>query len=247
MEVILLERIEKLGQMGDVVIVKPGFARNFLLPQKKALRATEDNRRQFEDKRAQLEADNLDRRTDAESVAEKMDDVTVFLQRQAGDAGQLYGSVSARDIAVAVTEAGFTVNRSQVQLDRPIKAIGLYDVRVDLHPEVTINVTANVARSEEEAAVQAKTGRAVVHADEEDFEGEDEVAVAVAAAEEVFEEPADDIIEELVSSTTDDDDESDAADTGDDAPNDDGANADTETSVGDEANPADDSAEDKPT
>ena len=135
MEVILLQRIESLGQMGDVVNVKPGFARNYLLPQKKALRATDDNRRQFEERRAQLEADNLDRRTDAESVADKMDDVTVFLQRQAGDAGQLYGSVSARDIAAAVTEAGYTVNRSQVQLDRPIKAIGLHTVRVDLHPE----------------------------------------------------------------------------------------------------------------
>ncbi len=203
MEVILLQRIESLGQMGDVVNVKPGFARNYLLPQKKALRATDDNRRQFEERRAQLEADNLDRRTDAESVADKMDDVTVFLQRQAGDAGQLYGSVSARDIAAAVTEAGYTVNRSQVQLDRPIKAIGLHTVRVDLHPEVTVSVTANVARSEEEAAVQTKTGRAVVNADGE--EQEDEVAAAVAVAEEIFEAPTEEIIEELVGSAGEDD------------------------------------------
>lgn len=203
MEVILLQRIESLGQMGDVVTVKPGFARNYLLPQKKALRATDDNRRQFEERRAQLEADNLDRRTDAESVADKMDDVTVFLQRQAGDAGQLYGSVSARDIAAAVTEAGYTVNRSQVQLDRPIKAIGLHTVRVDLHPEVTVSVTANVARSEEEAAVQTKTGRAVVQADEE--EQEDEIAAAVAVAEETFEAPTEKIIEELVGSAGEDD------------------------------------------
>ena len=203
MEVILLQRIESLGQMGDVVNVKPGFARNYLLPQKKALRATEDNRRQFEERRAQLEADNLDRRTDAESVAGKMDDVSVFLQRQAGDAGQLYGSVSARDIAVAVTEAGFTVSRNQVQLDRPIKAIGLHTVRVDLHPEVTVLVTANVARSEEKAAIQSKTGRAVVHTDEE--EEEDEIAAAVAVAEEVLEAPTEEIIEELVSSAGEED------------------------------------------
>jgi large subunit ribosomal protein L9 len=239
MQVILLQRIESLGQMGEVVNVKPGFARNYLLPQKKALRATDDNRRQFEDRRAQLEADNLERRSEAESVAGKMDDVSVFLMRQAGDAGQLYGSVSARDIATAVTEAGYTVGRNQVQLDRPIKAIGLHTVRVDLHPEVTVSVTVNVARSEEEAAVQVKTGRAVVGADEEEFE--DEIAMAVTNAEEVFEAPTEEIIEELAASTSDEED----ADAGNTVITGDEAAAD-EPEAAAEGDADDDGTEEKP-
>jgi large subunit ribosomal protein L9 len=162
MEVILLERIEKLGQMGDVVNVRAGYARNFLLPQKKALRATEENKKQFEAKRAQLEATNLEQRTEAEKVGEKLNGLMVAIVRQAGDAGQLYGSVNARDIAVAVSEAGVAITRQQVGLQNPIKALGLYPVRVLLHPEVAVTVTANVARSEEEAKVQAKTGKAVL-------------------------------------------------------------------------------------
>ena len=168
MEVILMERIEKLGQMGDVVNVKPGFARNYLLPQKKALRATKENRLLFDEQRVQLEAANLDRRNEAEAVAAKMAGISVTLVRQAGEAGQLYGSVKARDIAEKVTDAGATIERHQVKLDRPIKAIGVHQVRIELHPEVLVSVTANVARSLEEAEIQAKTGKAVVYRDEED-------------------------------------------------------------------------------
>jgi large subunit ribosomal protein L9 len=155
MDVILLERIETLGQMGEVVKVKPGYARNFLLPQKKALRATKDNLAYFESQRAQLEAQNLKRRQDAESVSSKMTNVTVVILRQAGETGQLYGSVSPRDIAEAVTAAGYTVDRRQVLLDQAIKTLGLFKTRVALHPEVFVNVTVNVAQSEEEAAMQA--------------------------------------------------------------------------------------------
>jgi large subunit ribosomal protein L9 len=155
MQVILLERIEALGQMGDVVKVKPGFARNFLLPQKKALRATKENREYFEKQRTQLEAQNLQRRKDAEAVAGKMDNVSVVIIRQAGEFGQLYGSVSTRDIAEAITAAGYTIDRRQVMLDLPIKTLGLHKTRVQLHPEVTVSVTVNVALSEEEAALQA--------------------------------------------------------------------------------------------
>ncbi len=168
MEVILLERIEKLGQMGDVVDVKPGYARNFLLPRKKALRATEDNRLRFKEQRTQLEAVNLERRGEAEKVSAKLDGLSVALIRQAGEAGQLYGSVTVRDVAKEVTDAGFTVERGQIQLAHPIKALGVYGVRVDLHPEVSMMVTVNVARSEEEAAIQARTGRAVVRLEEEE-------------------------------------------------------------------------------
>jgi len=178
MEVILLERIEKLGQMGDVVNVKQGFARNFLLPQKKAVTATEASKKQFEARRAQLEAQNLERRKDAEKVAVKLDGLFVVMVRQAGEAGQLYGSVNGRDIANGVTEAGFTVERRQINLDQPIKTIGLHPVRVALHPEVSVTVTVNVARSAEEAKIQEETGEAVVRADEE---AEEE------AANEVFE------------------------------------------------------------
>jgi large subunit ribosomal protein L9 len=156
MEVILLERVEKLGQMGQVVKVRPGFARNYLLPQRKALRATKENLAIFEKQRSQLEAANLARRGDAEQVAQKLNGVSVIVIRQAGESGQLYGSVTARDIAQAVTEAGFTIGKGQVTLDKAIKTLGLYPMRVRLHPEVTVQVTVNVAQSAEEAEMQAK-------------------------------------------------------------------------------------------
>jgi large subunit ribosomal protein L9 len=156
MQVILLQRIGRLGQMGDVVNVKNGYARNFLLPQKKALRATEENRKQFESQRAQLEADNLAHKSDADGVAKKLENQSFVAIRTAGDTGQLYGSVSTRDIADTVTAGGFSINRNQVVLDKPIKNLGLHDVRIALHPEVVVGVKLNVARSEDEAARQAK-------------------------------------------------------------------------------------------
>jgi len=155
-ELILLERVENLGQMGQVVKVRPGFARNYLLPQKKALRATKANLAYFDKQRAQLEAQNLKRKGEAEEVAKKLDGVSVVLVRQAGESGQLYGSVSARDVADAITAAGFTVEKRQVVLDKQLKTLGLHKVRVILHPEVSVSVTANVAQSEEEAAIQSK-------------------------------------------------------------------------------------------
>lgn len=193
MDVILMERIEKLGQMGDVVKVKPGFARNYLLPQKKALRATKENMAFFETQRAQLEADNLERRSEAEAVAEKLDGMSVTLIRQAGDSGQLYGSVTARDVAQSVTENGVTVDRRQVVLDKVIKVLGLHPIKVRLHPEVVVTVTANVARSEEEAELQASTGHVV--SPEEQRATEDaavEAVIAEVEAEEAAEgeEPA---------------------------------------------------------
>jgi len=184
MEVILLERIEKLGQIGDVVNVKPGHARNFLLPQRKALPATKANKEFFEKQRSQLEAQNLERKSEAEAVATKMNGTFVVMVRQAGDAGQLYGSVNARDIADALTEAGFTVNRQQIRLDVPIKAIGLHPVHVALHPEVVVEVTANVARSAEEARTQEETGQAVLSSEEQEKAAE--AAEAVVAEEEAL-------------------------------------------------------------
>jgi large subunit ribosomal protein L9 len=156
MEVILLERIEKLGQIGDVVSVKNGFARNYLLPNKKALRANEANRKVFEANRARIEEDNANRRGDAEKASKGVDGKTVKLIRQASNTGQLYGSVSARDIVDALETEGAHVTKSQVVLDRPIKAIGLYDVKIALHPEVAVTVKVNVARSPEEADLQAQ-------------------------------------------------------------------------------------------
>ncbi|MCR4378334.1 MAG: 50S ribosomal protein L9 [Rhodospirillales bacterium] len=192
MEVILLERVEKLGQIGDVVNVKPGFARNYLLPREKALRATNANKKVFENQRAQLEAENLTRRSEADAVAAKMGKLTVALIRQAGEAGHLYGSVNARDIAAAVTDAGYSVNRSQVALADPIKSLGLYNVNVNLHPEVAVTVTVNVARTPEEAATQAATGHAMISKDaEEEAEARAEMdaifeaGAADAAAEEL--------------------------------------------------------------
>lgn len=156
MEVILLERVESLGQMGEVVKVKPGYARNFLLPQKKALRATKDNLAYFETQRAQLEAQNLKRRQDAEAVSKKLEGLQVVILRQAGETGQLYGSVATRDIAEAVTAAGFTIERRQVLLDQPIKTLGIFKTRVALHPEVIVGISANIAQSQEEAQMQAE-------------------------------------------------------------------------------------------
>ncbi len=156
MDVILLERIESLGQMGDVVKVKPGFARNFLLPKKKALRATKENREVFEKRRSQLEADNLKRKEEAEKVGSKLNGLKVAIVRQAAETGALYGSVTLRDIADEITSAGFTVQKSQVMLGQPIKSTGVHDVKISLHPEVKVSVTVTVARSTEEAdAAQA--------------------------------------------------------------------------------------------
>ncbi|WP_144185597.1 50S ribosomal protein L9 [Elioraea rosea] len=175
MDVILLQRVEKLGQMGEVVKVKPGYARNFLLPQMKAIRATKENRQRFEETRSQLEAQNLKRREEAERVAERVSGLSVVMIRQAGESGQLYGSVSARDIAEATTEAGLSVSRQQVVLDQPIKTLGLSAVRVVLHPEVVISVTVNVARSPEEAEKQARGERVTGAAEEEEEAPELEV------------------------------------------------------------------------
>ena len=156
MEVILLERIEKLGQMGDVVNVRPGFARNYLLPQKKALRATTENRNYFETQRAQLETTNLELKKEADAISQKLDGLSVTIVRQASDNDQLYGSVTVRNIAQAITEAGFTIDSKQVQMARPIKTVGMHEIIVKLHPEVSVNITANVARSEEEAISQVE-------------------------------------------------------------------------------------------
>lgn len=191
MDIILLERIENLGQMGDVVKVKAGYARNFLLPKRKALRATEQNRKDFEAQRSQLEAVNLERRKDAEAVAKKAEGLSVILVRQAGEGGQLYGSVSGRDVSDAVNAAGVTVARSQILLDRPIKTVGIHEVRVSLHPEVSITVRANVARTQEEAEIQAKTGRAIIGGEDEEQEREAAKAAAEKALAEAFEKPLD--------------------------------------------------------
>lgn len=156
MEVILLERVAKLGQMGETVRVKDGYARNFLLPRGKALRATKDNKTKFETQRAQLEARNLERRAEAEKVAEKLDGQSFTMIRQAGETGVLYGSVAPRDIAEALTGGGFSVSRHQVWLSVPIKTLGLHRVPVSLHPEVEVHVTINIARSAEEAERQAR-------------------------------------------------------------------------------------------
>jgi len=170
-ELILLQRVEKLGQMGQLVKVRPGFARNYLLPQKKALRATKENLAYFESQRAQLEANNLQRKSEATEIGGKLEGLTVVIVRQAGESGQLYGSVSARDIADAVTEAGFTIEKRQVVLERPIKTLGLHPLKIVLHPEVSLTVTANVAQSAEEAQMQAK-GIDPLRLREEEEEGE---------------------------------------------------------------------------
>lgn len=155
-EVILLQRIEKLGQMGEIVKVKPGYARNYLLPQGKAIRSSSANRERFERERVQLEANNLKRREEAERMAERMTGLTVVIIRQAGDSGSLYGSVSTRDIATAAAERSLVIDRQQVELAQPIKTLGLSNVKVALHPEVIIPIVVNVARSAEEAERQAR-------------------------------------------------------------------------------------------
>ena len=198
MQVILMERIEKLGLMGEVVNVKPGYARNYLLPQGKARRATEDNIALFEQQRGQLEAENLKRRDEAEKVGARLEGLMVTLIRQAGESGQLYGSVNARNLAESVTEAGFTISHDQVSRDHSIKALGLHPVQIRLHPEVSATITANVARSEAEAESQAGAGRVVseeeqraiedaAHAETEAALDELEVTEAAAAASEAAE------------------------------------------------------------
>ena len=188
MDVILLERVHNLGQIGDVVKVRPGYARNFLLPMRKALRATEANKAKFESQRAQIEAMNLEKRSEAEKVKDKVDGIKVVLIRQAGETGQLFGSVNARDLAEAVTVAGFTIDRRQVILDRPIKTLGLHPIRVALHPEVIVAVTANVAKSTEEAEAQEKAGGYVARAEEAPADIDALLAEAEAAV--TVEEPA---------------------------------------------------------
>lgn len=173
MKIVLLERVAKLGQMGDVVSVRDGFARNFLLPQGKALRATKVNMERFEGERVQLEARNLERRQEAEGVATKLDGYAIMVIRSAGETGQLYGSVSTRDIADNLTEAGFSVVRSQIDLQTPIKTIGLSGVMVRLHPEVEVTVNVNVARSADEAKRQA-AGEDLTQRDHDQFEFEPE-------------------------------------------------------------------------
>jgi large subunit ribosomal protein L9 len=184
MQVILLERIGRLGQMGDVVTVKDGYARNFLLPQGKAVRATEANRKQFESQRSQLEARDLERKSEAEGVSGKLNGKSFIVIRQAGDNGQLYGSVSTRDIAAAVTEGGFSIERQQVLLDRPIKALGLHEVRISLHGDVVPHVVVNVARSADEAARQARGEDVTRTLTEEEADAE----AARIAAQGLFEE-----------------------------------------------------------
>ena len=176
MQVILLERIEKLGQMGDLVTVKNGFARNFLVPQGKAMRATKVNLIEFERRKVELEASNLKLREEAEAAAGKIDGRSVIIIRQAGESGQLYGSVNNRDIAEAFAADGVTFERRQVRLDQPIKMLGLHDVRVALHPEVDVQVKVNVARSDEEAEIQADPDRAAAYAATQAAEAEEAAA-----------------------------------------------------------------------
>lgn len=229
MEVILLERIEKLGQMGDVVNVKPGYARNYLLPRKKALRASESSRAVFQEQRAQLEAENLKNRQEAERIAEEVNGRTIVIVRQASDSDQLYGSVTTRDIATGITESGVTIDRRQVILPNPIKTVGMHPVRIDLHPEVTSEIIANIARSEEEAEMQVRGERINRDGDVIDIAEEE----AALEAEALFEEGATPDAEELAA-------DADAETTAEAAPE-----AAPEEAQTDDAAPADDA--DKPT
>ena len=172
MEVILLERVENLGQMGDVVKVRPGFARNYLLPQQKALRANEANKAYFESRRADLEAQNLERRSEAEAVAEKLEGRSFVLIRQSSETGILYGSVSTRDIAEAASEDGVSIARAQVRLDKPLKTLGITSVRIKLHAEVFVTINVNIARSEDEAERQERGENVLASTDEVDAEEE---------------------------------------------------------------------------
>jgi len=197
MDVILLERIEKLGQMGDVVSVKAGFARNYLLPQKKALRATKSNLESFESRRGQLEAASLEHRKDAESMLDKVQGLSLVLIRSAGESGQLYGSVSSRDVTGALAEAGVTVDRRQIELAGPIKSLGLHPVRVRLHPEVYAEITVNVAQSEDEAERRARAAAAPGEAEAApaaspkapEAEAPEAPEITEELAEEFFEQP----------------------------------------------------------
>ena len=192
MQVILLERVAKLGQMGEVVDVKPGFARNYLLPQKKALRANAANRARFEAERGQIEARNAERKSAAEQIAESLNGKTIIVVRSAGETGQLYGSVSTRDISEILIAEGFQVTRNQVDLKNPIKAIGLHEVEIVLHPEVETKITLNVARSSDEAERQASgedlTSAEAIYGVDEDAQ----LQTFDPDAEEVFDAPAED-------------------------------------------------------
>jgi large subunit ribosomal protein L9 len=202
MQVILLERVESLGQIGDVVNVKPGYARNFLLPRQKALRATNENKAFFDTQKKVIEADNLKKKAEAEKVSKKVDGLKVAIIRQASEAGQLYGSVTARDIADGVVEKGFKVDRTQVRMDRNYKLLGLYPVKVYLHPEVSVEITINIARSLEEAKLQEEKGEALIVKNDREheaslaqeavrkLEAEEAKAAAAAAAE-----PAEEAVE----------------------------------------------------
>ncbi len=186
MELILLEKVNNLGLMGDLVRVKPGYARNYLLPQKKALKNTEENRKYFEDKRVEIEARNLELRNEAEAVSEKIDGQSFIVIRSASETGSLYGSVSKRDIATAATESGLSIDRKQIELNRPFKEIGIYEVKVNLHPEVETTIYVNIARTVEEAEAQSdageeETGETTVEAHGETEE--DEVVVEEAEVE----------------------------------------------------------------
>jgi len=216
MEVILMERVEKLGQLGDQVKVKPGFARNFLIPKGKAVRATEPNRKILEEQLGKLEARNLEKRSEAESIAKKMEGVSIELIRQAGETGQLYGSVTKRDATLAISETGFSVDRTQVHLEKPIKTLGLHTISISLHPEVTIEIIANIARTSDEAKAQQKTGRPSNTLNEAPTESKNEptkLEVETAAdeaviqqADKIFEESAKtELIEPKINNNPDDD------------------------------------------
>lgn len=196
MQVVLLERIAKLGQMGDVVTVKDGFARNFLLPQKKALRANERNLKIFETQKAQIEAKTLEAKGEAEKVGETLEGQTFVVIRQAGETGHLYGSVSTRDIAEAATAGGFTISKGQVELQEPIKTTGLNEATIRLHPEVAVTITMNVARTEDEAERQAR-------GEDVNTDLSDEEADVLAMAEEVFE--SDELAKEAAAELSDED------------------------------------------
>ena len=183
MQIILLERVEKLGQLGDVVTVKPGYARNFLLPQGKALRANKANLEKFEQERVDLEKRNADERSSSEALAKNMENLSVNLVRAASEMGQLFGSVSGRDIASAVTEAGHAVDKRQVVMDKAIKTLGLFPIRINLHSEVAVTVTVNIARSLEEAETQAKLGHAIIASDNDFDDAPEAEAPAKAPAE----------------------------------------------------------------
>ena len=214
MEIILLERVAKLGQIGDVVNVKNGYARNYLLPQNKALRATKANMAVFEAQRKEIEANNLKAKTEAEAVAKKMEGTSVVLIRQAGESGQLFGSVSARDIAVALEGAGFKTDKNQVVLDRAIKILGLNDIVVRLHAEVDVTVTVNVARSAGEAEIQAQGGDVTARDDdaeefavEDFFENEEDAEAAVNADDDEDEEVTEEASEDATAEEDDEEEE----------------------------------------